>query len=335
MNPIWKDYFVEFHDKEVISYRIYCEDDLVYSGKAYRRPGEMSVSVKLNEVCADYMLNVLPDMQSEFTGIGYPEFKVYNEEEKTGEWVLAHQVQFTNDWSFDYDFNPAKEGLAFPINGRVSPNQWIIYSDYKPAAITAVLRFKDGKTLTYNVKIGIAGDFNMDFNSDFARVVNANMSGTAVFKPDLTNVDTITIGNRVYKVADNCSRYVLYYCNAHGGWDSLLVEGNHAEVDEVTRYTRELSYDNRNVQNRGRVNYANEITKRMTLHSSWLLGDESSRMHHLLNATEVYLYDTQTDKMIPVLLTNSETEYKTYKGNGGQLVNYAIEVEFANRRVRR
>jgi hypothetical protein len=39
--------------------------------------------------------------------------------------------------------------------------------------------------------------------------------------------------------------------------------------------------------------------------------------------------------MMPVVLTNTTTEYKTYKGNGGQLVNYAIEVAFANDRIRR
>lgn len=333
MNPIWKDYFVTFSGEESVTYRIFCEDDLVYSGKAYRRPGEIGVSIKMNDVCADYMLNVLPDMQSKFSGIGYPEFSLYFA--SGDEWKLGRKVQFTNDWSYNYDHDPARDGIAFPINGKVSPNQWLTFSAYKPSSIRADLHYKDGSSSSINIPIGIAADFNADFNSDFARVVNANMSGTAVFKADLTNVDTITIEDKVYKVADNCSRYVLYYCNAHGGWDTLLVDGNHAEVDEVTRYNREVAYDNRNVQNRGRANYANEITKRMTLHTSWLLGDEPSRMHHLLNATEVFLYDTQTDKMIPVLLTNSETEYKTYKGNGGQLVNYAIEVEFANRRVRR
>ena len=113
------------------------------------------------------------------------------------------------------------------------------------------------------------------------------------------------------------------------------MEGNHSESDSLVRKTRSVEYDNSEQLNRGRKNYAVEITKRMTLHTSWMSDEESSRMHHLLNSPEVYLYDMEEGKFIPVLLTNTTTEYKTYKGNGGRLVNYAIEVEYANERVRR
>jgi hypothetical protein len=73
----------------------------------------------------------------------------------------------------------------------------------------------------------------------------------------------------------------------------------------------------------------------MTMHTSWLPDDESSRMHHLLNSTNVFLGDLVTGQMIPVILTNTTTEYKTYKGNGGRLVNYTINVTIAQERIRR
>ena len=63
--------------------------------------------------------------------------------------------------------------------------------------------------------------------------------------------------------------------------------------------------------------------------------DEASRMHHLLNSPNVYLLDMETDEMMPVVLTNTTTEYKTYKGNGGKLVNYTIEATLAQERIRR
>ena len=68
---------------------------------------------------------------------------------------------------------------------------------------------------------------------------------------------------------------------------------------------------------------------------AWATGVTDSTVLRKGTAIDVYLYDSHADAMIPVLLTNTTTEYKTYKGNGGQLVNYAIEVEFANRRIRR
>ena len=130
-------------------------------------------------------------------------------------------------------------------------------------------------------------------------------------------------------------KYALYYRNAYGGVDVFLIEGNHKEVDNLTRHTREVEYDNSDVMNRGRQNYVNEISKSLILHTSWLTDEEASRMHHLLNSNEVYLYDIPNEKMIPVILKNTTTEYKTYKSNGCKLVDYAIEVEFANKRVRR
>ena len=58
-------------------------------------------------------------------------------------------------------------------------------------------------------------------------------------------------------------------------------------------------------------------------------------MHHLLNSTEVYLYNINTGEMLPVTLTNTTTEHKTYKTNGGRMVNYTIEATLSQTRLRR
>jgi hypothetical protein len=62
--------------------------------------------------------------------------------------------------------------------------------------------------------------------------------------------------------------------------------------------------------------------------------EQSQRMHHLLNSTEVFLYDIEKDEMIPALVNNATTEYKTYKSNGGKLVNYTLNISLANKRQR-
>ena len=129
--------------------------------------------------------------------------------------------------------------------------------------------------------------------------------------------------------------WVFYYVNAYGGWDSLLIEGNTIETDSLKRHTREMEYDNRDIKNRGRQNYVNEITKSYTLHTSWMSDAESLRMHHLLNSTEVYLFNINTGDMIPVTLNNTTTEFKTYKNNGGRMVNYTIDATLAQDRIRR
>ena len=334
-NPIWKDYYVNLGTADSVEYRILCNESLVYAGKAWKRPGQTDNTIRINDICADYLTNVLPSLSnSEFTEVGIPSFVVQTLSGET--WSQKASVQFFMDWSYDYHHDPARDGLSFPINGKVDSRQWLIHSAFNASSVRADITLADGSTTFIIIPIEISADFNEDFNIDFAKSVRSAQTGTAVFKlKGYKDVKSVTIGNVKYEMVNNCNRFSLYYANAHGGWDSLLIEGNHSEVDNLTRYTRDVEYDNRGVQNRGTLNYVNEVSKSLTLHTSWMSDDESSRMHHLLNSTEVYLYDLETEQMIPVLLTNATTEYKTYKSNGGKLVNYAIEVKYANGRIRR
>jgi hypothetical protein len=58
-------------------------------------------------------------------------------------------------------------------------------------------------------------------------------------------------------------------------------------------------------------------------------------MHHLINSTDVYLYDIAAGQMIPVTIPTTSCEYKTFHNQGNQLVNYAIQVHVAQNRIRR
>lgn len=336
MQPIWKDYHVTLGVDDAIDFQITANGEVIYTGRSVKRPGQAVNAVRINDICADYLVNTLPSLSEDaLSAMQFPVvFGVRTLVD--GEWDTIDEQEFMNDWSYDYDYNPETMGLSFPINGRMDVRQWIVSTAYKSSTITATIRLKSGVSFDVYVPVRISDDFNGDFNYDFSQSVRMAQNQTAVF--DLSrwqDVESVTIGNNVFKVVNGCSRYALYYVNAYGGWDSLLIEGNHSEVDNLTRWTREVEYDNRSVQNRGKINYVNEIVKSLTLHTSWLSDDESSRMHHLLNSTNVYLGDLVTGQMIPVILTDTRTDYKTYKGNGGRLVNYAINVTIAQERIRR
>lgn len=335
-NPIWKDYYVSLGTADSISYRIRVNNTTIYTGKAFKRPGQSDNQIRINDICADFISNTLPAMsESAFSALSFPvEFIIQILSGST--WSTLTTVQFDNNWSYDYDYNPETMGMAFPINGHIDLRQWLVFSAYNASSITATITLKDGSSFDVIIAVAISADFNSDFNSDFARAVRSAQSGTAVF--DLTSygdVDSVTIGNTKYKVVTDCRKYALYYSNAYGGWDTFLIEGNIVELDNLTRLVREMEYDNRSIQNRGFRNYVNTIQKTFNLHTSWLSDDEASRMHHLMNSTNVYLYDINAGEMIPVIVNNSTTEYKTYKGNGGKLVNYEINVSVAHDRIRR
>ena len=334
-NPIWKDYYVNLGTADSTQFRILVGEDVIYTGKAYKRPGQSNNQIRINDICADFLENVFPKLVgTTFTEAEYVSFVVQTLSGET--WSTKATVQFDNDWSYDYDYNPATMGMAFPVNGHIDLRQWVVFTAYNAKTITATIKLTNGDSFDVLIPVEISDDFNADFNNDFSQSVRASQTGTAVFNlSQWGDVESVTIGDKVFKVVNSCNKYVLYFLNAYGGWDSLLIEGNHSEVDNLTRHMRETEYDNRNVQNRGTHNYVNEIVKTLTLHTSWLSDDESSRMHHLLNSTNVYLGDLNSGKMIPVVLTDTQTDYKTYKGNGGRLVNYSINVTIAQERVRR
>ena len=139
----------------------------------------------------------------------------------------------------------------------------------------------------------------------------------------------------MYSFADTCARYALYYVNAYGGWDTLVMDGIDEERDGLTRHEASRVYDNTDMQNRGTVNYVNEIQKSWTLRTGYLTDEQAGRMHHLLNSVQVYLYEMESGSFLPVVLTGTSTEYKTYRNQGRKLVSYEIQVRLAQDRIRR
>ena len=337
--PIWKDVFVNIGTSESLFYRIVLSDtgDIIYSGKSHKRPGETNNEIRINDVCADYLENVLPYLsQAEFTELNLPVTFQVKSSTTGSSWTNKGSYQFINDWSYDYGYNPATMGMSFPINGHVDSRMPIVWTGLNVSQVNATIYFTDGTTAQVIIAVEISEDFNDDFNNDFARSVRSAGSGTAVFLlSEWDNVDRIVVGSSTFKVVTDCAKYALYYVNAHGGWDSLLIEGESKESDNLKRYTREMVYDNRDIQNRGTQNYVNEITKEFTLNTGWLFDDQGKMMHHLINSPDVYLYDIAKGQMIPVIIPSTTCEYKTYKNQGNKLVNYSIQVQVAQNRIRR
>lgn len=137
-----------------------------------------------------------------------------------------------------------------------------------------------------------------------------------------------------YTIDDCVSNYVLYYRNALGGIDLFPVTGKVIKYNDIEHLTINKKYDNRTL-NFGKTNYENVLTERWQLYSGRLTDQQSKLMHHLINSTYVYLYDIEADKFIPVVITDTEMEYKTYKNNNNKMVYYTINVEASQTKYRR
>lgn len=312
--PIWKDLYINLGSSDA-DFRIETEQGIIYQGKAVLKPDGGNLRIRINDICADYLEKTRLPERDGYATTPLPTFSTY----APGRRVDA---QFYPDWSYDRSFN-ADNGLSCPILKRYDIRQPFLASTM-------------AESLTIIGKDALGATEEVYYENDSEGIITAWVDLSALFSlTSIASVYVVASDTLTYEVARTCARYALCYINAHGGWDSLLIEGNHSESDSLTRQARDVEYDNGSISNRGREIFINEISKSMTLHTSWLSDDEASRMHHLLNSTEVYLYDMEQEQMIPVILKNATTEYKTYKGNGNKLINYAIEVSFANDRIRR
>lgn len=323
-NPIWKDYILDLGaSADPILYRIRVFEDgawtTIYEGRAYPRPGAANVLVKINGVCADYLTRAWPSAVED--DWYEARFKVETYDPDTDTWDEEDDVTFTRDWSYDSDFDPGTDIPVVPVLDVFNPGQLLPI-------------FSDSGEFEANLQ---SGDFNEDFNDDF--------SGEAWYEDferdgytymldlkDYPGVETITANGRKYKVGNFCGGFVLYYINAYGGWDFLPVQGRTAQFDDLTRYNREKAYENTAYINRGTENYVNEIRERYVLNVGPLTSDQSSRMHHLIGSTFVYLHDIVKDRIHPVTLSVTSAERKT---RAGVLHTYQIEAVVAQDRTRR
>lgn len=340
--PIWKDVIVALpegaHD-----FRITLNDedgDIIYSGKAYERPGEGTPSIRINDIVADYIKQSLPTWSQDFTPEAFSmTFAVLAYDEEDEEWQLVDDYTFDYDWSYDYGYDADTDGYSFPIRHDVDARQFIpiTFNDPDMPSIPATVFFKDGTSLIKVITVARTADFNDDYNEDFAVFEMAATTGTAVVDlTDYVDVDHVNIlGQTFYVDSDICHNYVLYYVNAYGGWDALHLKGRVSEKDSYTRHTHAMEYNNATIQGRGTRNYVNEVTKTFTLNTGWINDEGASRMHHLLGSTLVVLHDLVSGDIMPVVLTNADCPYKTYGGEGNRLINYTIEATLAQERVRR
>ena len=313
------------------NFRLRANGQTLYSGRAYPRPGQNTVEVYYNDVVADAVRINRPRfaLDNKITLDANP-VKVYIDGYANGSWSEVTNTDFYYDWTYDTAraSNAPAGPLALPVNGRMCDGMAFTFSVYKQAAV-------------YPLDLNMGASHLMDLTPTAVSDEVYPYSGTLLY--NVANIlsyapqtDRVVVLGVEYTIVPACHRFALYYLNEIGGWDFLLIEGNHRIVDGVTRWNREQVFNNTpGYGDRGKVTYAEEIVRRYTLYTGNLTDDESSRMHHLLNSPDVWLLDLESGDYIPVTLTNTETPYKTFVSEGRTFYVYEINCETANYMERR
>lgn len=124
-----------------------------------------------------------------------------------------------------------------------------------------------------------------------------------------------------------CGDAALYYLNSRGSFDAFLIEGGIKRIDKFTQQDYYKSYDNRTIEF-GRNRFVTELKPTWELYTGWLTDEEAERLcRNLLPSTQVYLHTLDDYVIRPVVIVDSQAEYKTYENQNYQLVSYTIKVE--------
>ena len=233
-------------------------------------------------------------------------------------------IIFFNDWSYKDTDLTSGYFLSDPITGLIDPRQYVMASWLLPTGEGIVNRFyhKDGiQTATdVTLKSGINGYTFVE------NITNLQLGCGDYIVIAFVVSGTIRQKQIKYTIDNTGKDYVLYYVNAAGGWDSLLIEGNVKKTDEfesesyIKRVLRPSTEFARN-------KYLNTITSSWTLYTGYLNDEQASKMYNLLESTQVYLHNLKDNTITPVLITDTSCEYKTYTNQGKNKFYYTINVE--------
>ena len=329
------------------------DEQTIFEGLAIRRPGE-ALDVAVNDVVADYFNTSIDayniDMLSNdwLANGGRLNIAVrVDTSEDRDTWTTGTPFALVPDWSYVPRTIPDPGWQSAPIRATFEPGFYLIGTIYGAEGAQLEAKILEG---------GLHGSFNRSFSSAFSRALTHTVTiGTALNE---ANVDAFALltgedvepGDVVYLKSDSgdkgpeyvvlpsCSRYALYYRNAFGGIDFMLVKGPVTRTEGYVRNTagrhidkalRGLAYQ------RGVVSYRNDVTVRWTLPLGTLTDDEASRVWHLSGSTEVWLYDRVADYWTPVRITDAENIDKTFRNQGRKRVEYTITAETAQERLRR
>ena len=320
--PVWQDNYIYFDNQlgNRIEYQIVdiVNNSIIYSGRVNKLPNGNSIAVNVNRIVDNHLSNHFPsELSNDLTIVDLTGYT------KTFDILVGDDVYDTltmyNSWG--YSQLPYENVISDPIRKVVDRKQIFLCSVFSPTPTS--------KSVKYQLK---------KRNNIATRAIVTASSDKQVLIADwnLMNqpYNEIVVDGIVYEIVDSCKEYCLYYSNAYGGWDSLLINGNVKRTDNIESYYYMKNYDNNTYQYE-KSKYLNVITPTYVLNTDWFTDDEQSRLHHLLESTEVYLHNFKTNEILPVNITNTSCEYKTFRNNGKKKFNNTINVEIAQKRFRK
>jgi hypothetical protein len=326
MIPIWKDTPASFETlKNAVTVELSVDGEVIYKGKLVDQPGNLEVTTFVNRIAKDYL-----SAKIEFDR----DNDVHRQERYVREFTISPATTAgVSAYKFYCDYGYEEGGVAEgalsvisrPMSKVVDPRQILFctFADLTANTFNKVeIKERDTNAIILSSRAGKCQTFTLPLSK--------NLEGKTLDIYDDMAGEVLAS----YDVRSTCAKYCLYYLNAHGGYDHLLINGNAMRTDKFTRTEISKSVDNTTLAH-SRQTIATEVTPTWKLYTDCLTDEQWKLTHHLLGSSHIFLHDLEADEITPVVITSSVAEYKSYRNQGNKKSYLTIDVEASVKRMRK
>lgn len=322
--PIYQDKKHTFASSDsLVHYTITdANDNLLYEGSAYRKPGQEKAFIYINRIVSSN-INIKDIAGPSLSWVnGYATFTAVVKEVALNNTVYRTTYRFVYNWDYESGAYTSTVNINFPVTAEVSPNDTIPISywvgDTAPH-ISAKYHFPDGTESTTNL------DYTGVITNDINTInIQSSINRTALVSSD--SVD-IMVGDEIINTyhTTSCNRYTLYYYNKRGGVDVMPLNGGLTKAEDFDRTVFNVEYENSSKSNIAKKVINNNITTKYTATTRFMTDEQAARFaKHFLSSPAVMMHDNVNDETYSVILDENIAEYKTFKSNGRQFNQYTF-----------
>ena len=309
-------------------------DNLLYEGSAYRKPGQEKAFIYVNRIVSSN-INIKDIADPSLSWVnGYATFTAVVKEERSGVAPSPRIVdgpinpsysktyRFVYNWDYESGAYTTSVNINYPVTTEVSPNDTIPISywvgDTVPH-ISVKYHFPDGTESI--VELDHTGVITNDINTIN---IQSSINRTALVSSD--SVD-IMVGDEIINTyhTNSCNRYTLYYYNKRGGVDVMPLNGGLTKAEDFDRTIFNIEYENSSKSNIAKKVINNNITTKYTATTRFMTDEQAARFaKHFLSSPAVLMHDNVDNETYSVILDENSAEYKTFKSNGRQFNQYTF-----------
>ena len=322
--PIYQDLKHTFASSDsLVHYTITdANDNLLYEGSAYRKPGQEKAFIYINRIVSSN-INIKDIAGPSLSWVnGYATFTAVVKEVALNNTVYRTTYRFVYNWDYESGAYTSTVNINYPVTVEVSPNDMIPISywvgDTVPQ-ISAKYHFPDGTESTVN--LDQTGVITNDINTIN---IQASTYKAALISSD--SVDIIVDSNIINTYhTTSCNRYTLYYYNKRGGVDVMPLNGGLTKSEDFNRTVFNVEYENSSKSNIAKKVINNNITTKYTATTRFMTDEQAARFaKHFLSSPAVMMHDNVDNETYSVILDENSADYKTFKSNGRQFNQYTF-----------